>query len=494
MKRLIHRLLGISPQIVILASVKVRLGLWYLGITLLVMFAFVGSFYGTEGTIMSNAEDAQVETTLYQHAQQAMASYQAAMAQGHPVAQQPISLAAGEIVVLLQPDGTMLDERGANAAQFTSQVRAHLSNSTPTFTLGQPSSGNAWHATNFGYRFVLLPIIAQNVRVADLAVGLPRANPLQFWSFWIPHGLLIVLISTIIGYISASMAIRPVQKITQMANEITATDLRRRLRLKRRDEFGALAATFDQMLARLEAAFKRQSQFTADASHELRTPLTIMNLDIHRALTQAHSAEEYRQILAQIQDENERMTEIVTNLLLLARADTGQIALHLETVDLGDLALERVERLLPLAQHHQIALTTGALPELLVNGDRHYLSQMLTNLIENAIKYTSGVGAHVLVELAAEDARWAVLRVRDDGPGIAAEHLPHLFDRFYRVDKARTRQQRSAESDEPGGTGLGLAIVHWIAQAHNGTVRVASTIGAGSTFEVRLPLMQAEAK
>jgi len=147
--------------------------------------------------------------------------------------------------------------------------------------------------------------------------------------------------------------------ITQMANEINATDLRRRLHLQRRDEFGALAATFNQMLARLEAAFKRQTQFAADASHELRTPLTIIELEVNRALTQLQTPEEYRQVLAQIQSENEHMSYIVNNLLTLARADTGQIVLHPEEVDLSDIALACVERLLTLARQSQVIISTG---------------------------------------------------------------------------------------------------------------------------------------
>ena len=283
--------------------------------------------------------------------------------------------------------------------------------------------------------------------------------------------------------------------ITRMANEMSATDLRRRLHLQRRDEFGELAATFDQMLARLEAAFKRQTQFTADASHELRTPLTIIDLEINRALTQLEQPEDLRHVLEQIQAENEQMAAIVNSLLLLARADTGQVTLDLQEVDLSDIALASVERLLPLARQSQVTLATGDLPEVLVRGDPQHLGQVVANLVENGIKYTSGTGTRVYVELACEKERWGIVRVQDDGPGISEDHLPSLFERFYRVDKARSRKPKEPEHSskpgnvEPGGSGLGLSIAQWIVQAHGGEIRVESKIGAGSLFEVRLPLL-----
>ncbi|MEO8955308.1 MAG: HAMP domain-containing sensor histidine kinase, partial [Ktedonobacteraceae bacterium] len=149
--------------------------------------------------------------------------------------------------------------------------------------------------------------------------------------------------------------------------------------------------------------------------------------------------------------------------------------------------------LLSVAQQSQITLSTGDLPELLVVGDPQYLNRIVMNLVENGIKYTRGIGTRVHVELACEQGRRGVIRVRDDGPGIAEEHLPYLFERFYRVDKARTHGQEEqlcalTDEERPGGTGLGLSIVQWIVQAHGGEVRVESKIGIGSTFEVRLPL------
>ena len=222
---------------------------------------------------------------------------------------------------------------------------------------------------------------------------------------------------------------------------------------------------------------------------------TIIDLEINRALTQLEQPEEYRRVLEQLQAENEQMTATVNSLLLLARADTGQMTLDRQEVDLSDIALAGVERLLPLARLCQVTLATGDLPELLVYGDPQYLGQMLTNLIENGIKYTSGIGKRVYVELACEQHRWGVVRVQDDGPGISDEHLPYLFERFYRVDKARSRRQKGPvqsgrlDHEKPGGSGLGLSIVQWIVQAHGGEIRVESKIGVGSLFEVRLPLL-----
>src|SRR5207253_4383813 len=219
---------------------------------------------------------------------------------------------------------------------------------------GTTHNGWGWWATENDYRILLTPVLNQNARVATLLVGLPRQSAtipfLVIWLFW---GTLALLVAAIGGYWLAGKALHPVKMITQMAREIQATDLRHRLHLQRRDEFGELAATFDHMLARLEAAFKRQAQFTADASHELRTPLTIIDLEINRALTQLEQSEEYRQVLEQIQAENAQMTTTVNSLLLLARADTGQMTLDLQEVDLSDIALASVERLLPLASRNQ---------------------------------------------------------------------------------------------------------------------------------------------
>ena len=476
------------------SSVRVRLTLWYLAIITFIMFLFGGSLYATETFLNTRVADSRLETRLYQDAQHLNTGYKKYIMSNRLSDLQHATLPAGEFVLLLRPNKTVLYMHGSLSDSIVQQLQDRAENSQPTIdlTIPQPSS-NGWHGMDRNYRVLITPILNQNARIAILIIGRQKEFQVSLLTIWLFHGSVGLLIAAIGGYWLAGKALRPVKMITHAANEINATDLRRRLNLRRKDEFGELAITFNQMLDRLDAAFKRQNQFAADASHELRTPLTIIDLEINRALTQLHTPAEYQQVLGVIQSENEQMTAIINSLLLLARADTGQIQLHRQEVDLSDIALACVERLLPLAKQSGITLSTGALPELLVNGDQHYLSQMIMNLIENAIKYTTGVGKHVHVELARQTGKWSTIYIQDDGPGIAEEYIPYLFDRFYRVDKARSHNKQESLSgadceEKVGGTGLGLSIVQWIVQAHGGEVMVKSKMGAGSTFEVRLPL------
>lgn len=489
------------------ASVRTRLTLWYLAVMAFIIIVFGGSLFATETFLNSDVVESRLETQLYQDSQQFAGIYKQALLNHQSLSALQLNSSAQEMVLLLGLDSSVLDSRGPLTSSLIQQLQARAGQNSELIDLSVSQShnqahngggwwngnGGGWWSSNNTYRVLITPVLNQNARVATLLVGLPRQPTPSLLAIWCFLGTLALLFAACGGFWLAGKALQPVKLITRTAREINATDLRRRLHFKRRDEFGELAATFDQMLARLEAAFKRQTQFTADASHELRTPLTIIDLEINRALTQLERPEEYRQALEQIQIESEQMAAMVNSLLLLARADTGQMKLDLQEVDLSDIALACVERLLPLAQSSQITLATGDLPEVLVRGDPQYLGQMLTNLIENGIKYTSGIGKRVHVELAREQERWAVVRVQDDGPGISDEYLPSLFDRFYRVDKARSRRQSgNLTNDEPGGSGLGLSIVQWIVQAHDGEIRVESAIGVGSVFEVRLPLLNKE--
>jgi heavy metal sensor kinase len=323
--------------------------------------------------------------------------------------------------------------------------------------------------------------------IAFLYVGVPSSNiPEQLRQLLASLAVatsLVVVFSSAGGYWLAARATRPVQTITRTAQEISATDLHRRLNLQQRDEIGELATTFDLMLDRLERAFERQRQFTADASHELRTPLSIVNTEVERVLQRPHASQEYVQVLSIIHQENQRMTRLVGDLLILARADQGQTVLTRERVDLSEIVVDAAERLASRAVQHGIEIRLSDLDELFVWGDRLYLTQLCVNLLENAIKYSTGVGKHVEVKLDREPGR-ARIQIIDEGPGIEASHLPHLFERFYRVDQSRTHTRPAENMSNPSGSGLGLSIARWIVREHAGSIQVQSSPGQGSIFEV----------
>ena len=280
------------------------------------------------------------------------------------------------------------------------------------------------------------------------------------------------------GAFLAGRALSPIDRLTRLARQISAEDLGKRLDLQLPDdEVGRLARTFDEMIARLDGAFRRQRQFTADASHELRTPLTAMKGQVEVALSRSRDAAAYRQVLQTVNEDVDRMIRLVGSLLTLARADAGQIALSMEPVNVSELIAAAVEQALPLAEERGIALNTAPGPVVAIRADEGLLLQLLLNMLDNAIKYTPSGGDVTAGWRVAEQQ--VEVWVRDSGVGIASEDLPHVFDRFYRVDKARSRAE--------GGTGLGLAISRWIAEAHGGSISVQSAPGQGATFTITLP-------
>jgi heavy metal sensor kinase len=284
-----------------------------------------------------------------------------------------------------------------------------------------------------------------------------------------------------VGLFLAGRALDPIDRITRTAAAIGAEDLARRLPEdvgRTPDEVGRLAATFNRMLDRLEGSFKRQRQFTADASHELRTPLTLLLTQLDVALARPRSSDEYQRALRAMREDVVRVQRLVNALLTLARADSGQDSLERKWLDLGDLAEQVAGAMQGLAGERQVSLAAETRPGLSLCGDETRLTQLIVNLVENGLMHTPA-GGRVTVTAALEpDGTAALLSVRDTGVGIASEHLPHLFERFYRVDPSRS-------SD--GGVGLGLAISRWIVEAHDGRIEVESQLGRGSTFRVRLP-------
>jgi signal transduction histidine kinase len=407
----------------------------------------------------------------------------------------------GDVLAFLDGNGQVIQSWGPLGNENVSQL---IPKNLPLETMGRPptaqfvSSRPSSGGAKLNYVFAILPFAPERRLAGFLLLGTPIDPDHQLTRLMVSLGLGILItlsLALLGGFWLADRAMRPVKQITEAARTISETDLNLRLNLNRKDELGELANTFDGMLARLQVAFERQRQFTADASHELRTPLTIVELETSRSLEAKRSSQEYQDAMKVIHSENQFMIRLVNNLLTLARMDAGQVVLQRELLDLSDIALEVVERLASLATKNQVRLSAGDLPELSVMGDHAYLMQMLTNLVENAIKYTRGEDGRVLVTAGSRlsnQGSVAWVQITDTGPGIPTEHLARLFDRFYQVDKARTRQElvQSGDSDEaPSGAGLGLAIAQWIAHAHGGEISVQSELGKGSTFEVRLPLV-----
>lgn len=305
---------------------------------------------------------------------------------------------------------------------------------------------------------------------ADLA-ALGRAMLLA-----IPVGL---VATAGLAYLLARGAVAPVDQLRQTTERITADRLHERLPVHNPDdELGQLAGTVNTMIGRLERSFAEIKRFTADASHELRTPLTAIRTVAEVALAGDPTREELRDIIASMLEECGRMARLTDQLLTLARDDAGVVPRPLERLSVTSLAGEIVDILRPLADAKGVSIAFEESQTLgTVVGDPVRLRQIVVNLIDNAIKYTPTGGS---VRVGTVEAGGAVrLTVADTGEGIAAEHLPRVFDRFYRVDKARSREQ--------GGTGLGLSIVQSIATAHGGVVSLTSTVGVGTAVVVEIP-------
>jgi len=282
------------------------------------------------------------------------------------------------------------------------------------------------------------------------------------------------------GYWLSCRMLAPFDEITQAARSVGIHNLSSRLVVPQtRDVLQRLSETFNSMLERLEAAFKKITQFTADASHELRTPIAVMRTRAELSLRKTRTVDEHREALRQVHSGLEKTSDLVEKLMLLARADYGAEVLQLSTENLGDIVRDSCSQGRTLSEIKQISFHEQ-IPDfpVWVQADPHALGRLFLILIDNAIKYTA-TGGRVEVLVAKENGS-ALASVRDTGIGIAAEDLPNVFERFYRVDKARSR--------ESGGVGLGLSIGRWIAEAHAGTIEVQSTPGRGSIFQVRLPL------
>jgi len=291
---------------------------------------------------------------------------------------------------------------------------------------------------------------------------------------------LLLLVASAGGYWLSRKAVAPVGEIARAAQSISEHELAKRLpTLQTGDELQSLSETLNQMFDRLERAFKRITQFTADASHELRTPIALMRTRTEIALRKQRSEADYRDTIVRIHQELERTSTLIENLMTLARADSGSEALQFRSTNLNEVLLEIYEPARLLAMGKSIHYDQG-LPEtpIRINGNAPSLRRLFLILIDNAVKYTAR-GGRISVVLNTSNGT-AVTEIRDSGVGISPSDLPHIFERFYRADASRSR--------ESGGAGLGLSIAKWIAEAHQGNISVASKVDEGSVFRVQIPV------
>ena len=392
----------------------------------------------------------------------------------------------GEIVILYFYSGNQLVKVSPPGIsiplshEFIYQISQAI-NGSSSFTTIQTAEGE-------GLRLLAAPMhlsiagLPPNTELGTLIIGRSTQQIEQAL-----HGLVRTLIIAVPlalalaaggGIFLARRALKPVDKIAQTAQKIGEGDLSQRINVNTKDELGRLATTLNEMIGRLEKAFQRQKQFTSDASHELRTPLAVIEAESTLALQKERPPSDYRQSLEIVSREARQMSSLIDKLLTLARSDAGKEQWNFTEVDLGKLITNLSTDVEVLCQEKGLSFQLGQTQDLVVKGDEARLRELFMNLLDNAIRYTPSPGT-VSLSLRRE-GQMAVVAITDTGIGIPAEDIPSIFERFYRVDKSRSRAE--------GGSGLGLAICRHIAEAHGGKIEVESQVGAGSTFSVWLPL------
>jgi heavy metal sensor kinase len=458
-------------------SLRVRFAVWTTLLILVLMAAFSAFVYFNLSTSLTAA----VDTSLAVSAAQAAAGLNTQ--NGQIILPEAIGAdesgiqalsESGLTVIVLAQNGRVLQAVGPYR-DVTIPVNGTLA-SNPQ---GAYVTLNDRVETNDQLRAYILPVL-DNGQIAGWVQVFQSLGPVQdtldrLLTALLIGGTTLLLFAALGGYLLSARALRPIDQITHTAQKIAGgDDLSARLNLPDTgDEVSRLAATFDAMLVRLDNSFRRERQFTADASHELRTPLAAMQAILGVVREGERLTGEYRQALDDLAEETNRLRGLTEDLLRLARGE-DKTSVTRERVALSDLLTDVADSLRPLAEARGLALRVQVPEGLALTGDMDALIRLFVNLLDNAIKYTER-GEITLA--ARSEADELIVEVMDTGIGIPPEHLPRIFNRFYRVDPARSA----------GGAGLGLAIARQIAQAHDGRLEVRSAPGAGSTFTVCLP-------
>jgi len=364
---------------------------------------------------------------------------------------------------------------------------------SPRFALARPAlpvihnSGVAFFTTNLD--FLQYRIALQHVQAAGKTYEIHAAVPTEPFDQALDHFRLIekealpllVLLASLLGYWLSGWSLAPVKRIIETAESIGARNLSRRLDVpKARDELRHLTETLNAMLARIESSVNRITQFTADASHDLRTPVAVIRATAEITLRRRRTDGDYRNALSKILETSVGTSELLENLLTLARADASAAAMTMQLVDLGKYVCKARDRAAVLSADKPLHVTVRTPAEpVWAKADAIAIDRLLLILVDNAVKYTPP-GGYCEIELSRDQAR-AVITVRDTGIGISETDLPSIFERFVRADRTRSR--------ETPGAGLGLAIARWITEVHGGTIVVESKVGVGSVFRVSLPVL-----
>jgi two-component system OmpR family sensor kinase len=451
-------------------SLRARLALLYTSIVGGILFLFGMAVYVSVSVTLTN----QVDDTLAWAATQIVRSVRAG--------------ALGVALPELDLFADVYIQVWGRSGQLESHSRNIEGYNLPLDESGMKTSLPVYHDVQISavqLRVLTVPIVLRSskrvVGILQVGTSLAMVETTQRVLLWVlVFGAVVSMaVAGLAGWISTKQALSPLQAVTQTALQITnADDLSRRIPYQGSptDEVGQLIHAFNRTLGRLEHLFNSQRRFLADVGHELRTPLTVIkgNLDLLRRM---NSTDE--ESMDSIESEVDRLTRLVGDLLLLAQAESGKLPMAKQTVEMDSMVLEVLNQMRVLSKD-RLKLTLGEIDQVLVCGDKDRLKQVLVNLVGNAIQYTQA-GGEVVVGLAKVENK-SRITVSDNGPGIPAEELPHIFERFYRGEKSRTRSRNGK------GFGLGLSIAYWIIRNHGGQIEVSSKKSVGTTFCVWLPL------
>jgi heavy metal sensor kinase len=461
-------------------SIRARLTLWYTSLLTLTMLLLGGIAYGLLGYSLARDIDGALQGVALALADQA--------ARGGVPAVSPDIDAIFRRFFGISPWDRYVERRhpwGDRAPQEAPSQGERLPLSPNA--LNRAAQGLATFETVEGLGPYPVRILTYPVRDASRAPSLIRVG-MSLGSVSMTRRRFLLVMAAVLplavllagggGWLLARRALKPVDRMTEAARRISAEHLGERVGTSGSgDELDRLASTLNEMLGRLDGAFRQIRQFSADASHELQTPLTILKGELEVALRAPRTADEYRRVLGSALEESERIARLVEGLLLLSRADAGVLRMDRKPLDLAQLVAEVCEQTQVLAKAQGVTLALGSSTPIAIQGDREHLRRLLLNLVDNGIKYTPA-GGRVTLSLH-EDGAWAVLRVSDTGIGLTPGEQERIFQRFYRAPEAVSRGD--------GGSGLGLCIARSIAEAHGGRIEVDSAPNRGSTFTVFLP-------